>query len=797
MTKPTRWLLCGTLILLSFDGRADEQIQPPFKWAGHLRNTMAHMLTVAVSPNQKLLAAGSGFGGGPAEVIVWDLETRQQKFSVPMDQTTVRNVAFSPDGKLLAAATFNRKLTVFDASDGKIIHQLEGHTNHLNAVAFSPDGKTIASAGLDKTVRLWNAETGEQLKQIAFPVQAFGVAFSSDGKYLAACGQNANVKVYSPDGSKELHSLAGHEGHAEVAAFSPDSKVLATCSWDDSIILWNPADGSQIAKLQGKSGDVMSVCFTSDGKHVIGATSTGVLTCWNATTHELVASRPTNNKKIWGLCPLPDGRQFASAAVGHKLVLWNLVADADGTTTLNVGPALVRPPKFRDTNTAVLDAVHEQNDRWLATANKAGEIHIRQPRTGFIDQAFDHAGVTCLAVDRTGALLASASSDGTVCIWHVASGRKLSTLHGQTQPVYSLAFSPTRSILAVGTQNRELQLLDFDIGRVLSVAKEHGDLVRSISFSRDGNFVATGCDDMLIRVFEVSTGKLVRTLRGHSGIVRAVVFLPDGNRLASASADLSVRIWDLKSGKALYIMKEHKSIVWALACSPDGTSLLSGGFDGAIRKWSTKDGKLLQKVRTQPGGIQSISISPNGDSFVGATLPGQLIRWRTQYPTEKISSNDQIAYTPNLASPRVTPLKWEDGPYEFGEISNSKTVKGTGYFVYFAIDDSFSADLPSPDQDRYFLTAQVYDHGRGSVNVQYDGHPRPGQSEDASRWVATRRVQMRGQKKWVTVSFELVRPRFANRQNADADFRFCGTANCKPEIRNVEIRRIRIPNTTP
>lgn len=792
MTRSTGWMLCGMLCLLSLECRADEKPQSPFRWSGHLRNTMAHMLTVAVSPDEKLLAAGSGFGGGPAELIVWNLESRTQNFSVPMDSTTIRHVAFSPDSKLIIAACFDRKLRIFSATDGALVRELEGHTGGLNAVAVSPDGNSIASAGLDKSIRLWNPTTGEPSGKIDFPVQAFHVAFSRDGKYLAACGQKANVKLYTPAG-KDLRSLSGHQGNVEVATFSPDSKMLATCAWDDSIILWNPADGSQIAKLQGDSGDVMAVCFTSDGKHVIGASATGVLTCWSTTTHQLIAQKATPIKKIWGLSPLPGGKGFATAAVGHRLVLWKLVT-AGKTTTIQRDALLLRPPQFRDNNSPVVDVVHAPDGRWLATVNKAAEIQIRQPRTGFIDQVFDHPGATCLAVDRTGSLLASGSSDGTICIWHVASGRKLSTLQGQTQPVYSLAFSPTRSILAVGTQNRELQLLDFDSGRVLAITKQHGDLVRSVAFSQSGEFVATGCDDMLIRIFEVATGNLVRTLRGHSGLVRDVVFLPDGNSIASASADMSVRIWNLKTGKASHIMKEHKSIVWALACSPDGRSLLSGGFDGAIRKWNTKDGKLLQKVRDQPGGILSLSFSPSGDSFIGATLAGQLIRWRTEVPPDRTSTADQIAYSPNLESAALLPVKWQDGPHEFGEISTTKTLKGTGNYVYFSVDDSFCANLPLTSRDRYFLTAQVYDHGRGAAYVEYDGHARPGQSEEASRWVSTRRVNMSGKKKWVTISFELVRPQFANRQNGEADFRICGTPNCKPEIRNVELRRVRDSN---
>ncbi len=427
----------------------------------------------------------------------------------------------------------------------------------------------------------------------------------------------------------------------------------------------------------------------------------------------------------------------------------------------------------------------------MATVNKLGAIQIRHPTTGFIRQLLWHADASCVAIDHTSSLLASGASDGSIRVWHVPSGQQLSVLRGQDEPVYSLAFSPTQSVLAVGTHNRELQLLDFDAGQILTVFDGHGDLVRSVGFSPDGKYVVTGCDDMLVRVVEVSTGKLMRTLRGHSGLIRDVVYFPDGQRVASCGSDLSVRIWDLKSGKATSVMKEHKNIVWNLACSPDGRGLVSAGFDGAIRKWNPDTGKLMQKVRDQQGAVLGLSYSPDGESIVASLTSGQLSRWRAEVPPSHIKQTDLAAFRPGLDKPGIRPVEWEDGAFESSEISNVKTVKALGAQLYFEVDDRFCAEVPEDTDDRYIITAQVYDRGKGHVLIQYDGHPRPGQTDFGSQWVSTEKVNTTGRKDWITVTFELARPRLANRQQGKADFRFVGTSRNKPEIRRVELRRIR------
>src|SRR5205085_616014 len=82
----------------------------------------------------------------------------------------VQAVAFSPDGKLLAAGGGDKKVRVYEVDGGKLKHELKGQNLAINTVAFSPDGKWLASGSGDKSVRVWDAATGD-VKMSANPFQ--------------------------------------------------------------------------------------------------------------------------------------------------------------------------------------------------------------------------------------------------------------------------------------------------------------------------------------------------------------------------------------------------------------------------------------------------------------------------------------------------------------------------------------------------------------------------------------------------------------------------------------------------
>src|SRR5207248_4927598 len=146
------------------------------------------------------------------------------------------------------------------------------------SVAFSPDGKTLAAGSWDGTVRLWEVASGKELHQLSKqqgPVRS--VAFSADGKLLACGGEGSAIILWETATAKELRRLVGHRGSITFVQFSPDGKLLASKGYDQTLRLWDVATGREGRRLgdqqrasQGNDPDC-PVVFLPDGKTAASA----------------------------------------------------------------------------------------------------------------------------------------------------------------------------------------------------------------------------------------------------------------------------------------------------------------------------------------------------------------------------------------------------------------------------------------------------------------------------------------------------------------------------------------------
>ena len=133
----------------------------------------------------------------------------------------------------------------------------EGHTDNIYSVTFSPDGQIIASASRDNTIRLWNASTGDTIRTLRGHRNGVNsVAFSPDGQIIASGSWDDTIRLWNASTGDTIRTLRGHRDNVYSVVFSPDGQIIASGSRDDTIRLWNASTGDTIRSIPQTDGIV-------------------------------------------------------------------------------------------------------------------------------------------------------------------------------------------------------------------------------------------------------------------------------------------------------------------------------------------------------------------------------------------------------------------------------------------------------------------------------------------------------------------------------------------------------------
>src|SRR5687767_1928189 len=338
-------LLCACILWLSL--AAPAQAQP-----GTLKATLHHTLKahsaeprqLAFSPDSRMLATS----GVDSVVKLWSVADGKLVRAL-VHPAGVTSVAFSHDGQWLVSGSYDSMVRVWRVADGSLMRALKGHARAVWSVDVSADGQRIASSGEDNTVRLWRLSDGGALRVLrGHALNVWHVAFSPDGKRVASGSFDKTVRIWRADNGALERILSGHEEAVVGIAFSPGGAMLASGGDDNTVRIWRVSDGRRLKTIR-VGNHVYSVAFSPDGTSLASGAreKSAIGTLWKQIVGNRPGLRGANGKSVrlwrirdgvlqhslagylgdvWSVAFSPDGALLATTSEDGTVKLWRLVS---------------------------------------------------------------------------------------------------------------------------------------------------------------------------------------------------------------------------------------------------------------------------------------------------------------------------------------------------------------------------------------------------------------------------------------------------------------------------------------
>lgn len=485
--------------------------------------------------------------------------------------------------------------------------RLERHQDYVMQARFSPDGKTIATASYDKTAKIWNSD-GKEILNLPHSAQLLDVSFSPNGEIIATTSRDRTVKLWNRQG-KPLRILEKeHEGNVLSVSFSPNGQTIATASVDKTVKLWS-LDGRLINTLNGHKEAVYKVTFNREGK-IATASGDNTVKLWDAQGN-LIHTFQGHQAAVLSVSFSPDGQTLASTSTDKTLILWDI------KKRQQAAPPLVNASIFRD-------VVFSPDGQIIATASEDKTVQLWRSRDyKLLETLNGHQGaIISLSFNPQGNILASSSYDKTVKFWRL--NNLLTTLNGHSEAIYSVDISPKDNMVATAGDDKTVKLWNLQ-GKELKTLKGHIKTINSVNFSPDGELIVSGSKDKTVRRWNLQRKELLPPLTGHGDSVTSVAWSPNNRIIASASLDGTIKLWS-REGKFLKPLESNLAKVSTVTFSPDGKLIAAASRDGIVQLWNSNSNPL-HNWKAHNTSIYNIRFSPNSQVIATASEDNTVKLW--------------------------------------------------------------------------------------------------------------------------------------------------------------------------
>ncbi|MDQ2828011.1 MAG: TIR domain-containing protein, partial [Chloroflexota bacterium] len=637
---------------------------------------------------------------------IWDATTGRELALLAGSPNSLLTASFNRQGTRVVTAGFGGG-RVWDATTGALVAALRGYTATVATAAFSPDGARIVTASDDHTARVWDAATGAPLATMTGHTGTVETAtFSPDGRRVVTASDDGTARVWNAATGRLMTTLRGHgyitnqtmpggrDYSVYDAAFSPDGKRVVTAGVDGKARVWDAATGRQLLLLSGHTSWVYRAAFSPAGTRIVTAGGDGTARVWDAATGKPLSTLSGHTDAIYSVAFSPDGTRIVTASNDRTARVWDAAS----------GQSLLVLRGHRD---VVHAAAFSPDGARVVTASDDGTARVWDVTTGLLLSSWHKDGVAGAAYSTDGRYVlttgwaASAHTDwsATARLWDARANRVLFTLTGHTKPIDSMAFSLDNRRVATASMDGSVNVWDIPSRRRIATLRTPGAPAPfdSVIFSDDGTRVATalGSNADTAYVWDLRTQRVIATIHpaGWTGTITSVAFSGrDGARVVTTSSDGTVREWDARTGQAwsrgsgLFppVDISTANTESSALFSPDNKLLLTIGASNAVELWDAATGERVAELDGHTAIVNSASFSPDGRYLATASADGSVRVW-------DVAARRQL----DLLDPSMGPLNYAAFTHDGKRIIVASASTGTTRI--YACDVCGSATDPVRD----------------------------------------------------------------------------------------------------
>jgi WD40 repeat protein len=595
---------------------------------------------VAFSPDGKILAVSNSNGAAD----VWDVATLTRLGTIPDADA----IAFSPDGKLLAATGSKGIVRLWKVATRRQVGTLGtpevSYENSQAPAVFSPDGQTVA-VGVDGALELWNVPARREVRSLGkatSPYENVPVAFMPGARILLNYAGVPWLWDVVTNKLSRIPTMFAVPAVTNAQPFSPNGTTLLGVDHDSVLRLWDAATGRDLGALpvENEVDYNDEFAFSPDGRELaIGNSNDGTVRLWDVATREQIGTTiDTEAGGVSGLAFSPDGRTLATS---------------DGDGTVRLWDVATNPQVIRGSNDShpIAEVAFNPDGKTLTAADALGATRawdinaLKQSSTTPARDVPNLPGVPDLATDQGAEMALSPDGkslavgyNGTVRWWDVAANGRPGTLLGSHTFVHyldSLAFSPDSKTLAIADNYGHVMLWDVATNRQTGAALTIPPCdINSLAFSQDGKMLV-GSGNSGIHLWDITTQQLVGSFTGSNGDFSLVALSPDGKIIAAENDINAVELWDVATHKQISgPLVGDSSAASMLAFSPDGQTLavLAGG---TVQLWDMGTDQPIGAALS--GGISAMAFSPDGRTLAAGDRDGRVQLWNVGYLTDPLA----------------------------------------------------------------------------------------------------------------------------------------------------------------